>query len=123
MICFYDGSLHQPFFFMGWGAFWFWKSGNLTAGTQLYLLEIRRKCVSRHSTYNCRPNTSKKNGRIILACEKLFGLGGPVNTMILFFLNPRIVLSFNSSKWGRCLNADYVDVGHSTGSFHWAFLT
>jgi hypothetical protein len=37
----------------------FGKSGNLARGTQLYLLEILKKGVSRHSTYNCRPNTSK----------------------------------------------------------------
>ena len=93
MICFYDGSLHQPFFFMGWGAFWFWKSGNLTAGTQLYLLEIRRKCVSRHSTYNCRPNISKNNGWIILAHDRPL-----VMSTRFYFPNPRIVLLFGSSK-------------------------
>jgi hypothetical protein len=80
MICFYDGSLHQPFIFTGLGAFWFWK---------------KRQSHKRHSTVpswrfeenvsrdiqhtNCRPNTSKKkNEWNVLAHDRVFGIGVPI---------------------------------------------
>jgi len=38
MMCVCDGSFSEPVFSMGYGALCFGKSGNLTQGTQLYLV-------------------------------------------------------------------------------------